>query len=71
MAEVPFEPVGEAAFLRAKELVKSCETVLCPFKVFGTMNKRNQELLRLGTELGKLRQINLDKSDSGDILIYK
>lgn len=71
VAEAPFEPVGEAAFLRAKELVKSCETVLCPLKVFGTMNKRNQELLQFGTELGKLRQIHLDKSDSGDILIYK
>ena len=71
VAEVPFEPVGEAAFLRAKELVKSCEAVLCPIKIFGTMNKRNQELLQFGTELGKLRQIHLDKSDSGDILIYK
>ena len=32
------------------------------------MNKKNRELLRIGTELGKLRQIHLDKSDSGDIL---
>ena len=71
VTEVPFEAVGEQAFRRAKELLESCEAVLCPLKVFGTMNERNRELLRLGTELGKLRQINLDKSDSGDILINK
>ena len=71
VTEVPFEPVGEQTFLRAKKLLESCETVLCPLKVFGTMNERNRDLLRLGTELRKLRQINLDKSDSGDILIYK
>ena len=69
--EIPFEPVGERAFLRAKELLESCEAVLCPLKLFGTMNERNRELLRIGTGLGKLRQINLDKSDSGDILNYK
>lgn len=66
--EAAFEPVGEQAFLRAKKVLESCETVFCPLNVFGTMNKKNRELLRIGTELGKLRQIHLDKSDSGDIL---
>ncbi len=69
--EIPFEPVGEQAFLRAKKILESCEAVLCPLKLFGTMNKKNRELLRIGTGLGKLRQINLDKSDSGDILNNK
>ena len=63
--EAAFEPVGEQAFLRAKKVL---EAVFCPLNVFGTMNKKNRELLRIGTELGKLRQIHLDKSDSGDIL---
>lgn len=66
--EAAFEPVGEQAFLRAKKVLESCEVVFCPLNVFGTMNKKNRELLRIGTELGKLRQIHLDKSDSGDIL---
>ena len=66
--EAAFEPVGEQAFLRAKKVIESCEAVFCPLNVFGTMNKKNRELLRIGTELGKLRQIHLDKSDSGDIL---
>ena len=66
--EAAFEPVGEQAFLRAKKVLESCEAVFCPLNVFGTMNKKNRELLRIGTELGKLRQIHLDKSDSGDIL---
>ena len=66
--EAAFEPVGAQAFLRAKKVLESCEAVFCPLNVFGTMNKKNRELLRIGTELGKLRQIHLDKSDSGDIL---
>lgn len=66
--EAAFEPVGEQAFLRAKKVLESCKAVFCPLNVFGTMNKKNRELLRIGTELGKLRQIHLDKSDSGDIL---
>ena len=69
--EAAFEPVGEQAFLRAKKVLESCVAVFCPLNVFGTMNKKNRELLRIGTELGKLRQIHLDKSDSGDILIDK
>ena len=66
--EAAFEPVGEQAFLRARKVLESCEAVLCPLNVFGTMNEKNRELLRIGTGLGKLRQIHLDKSDSGDIL---
>ena len=71
VSEIPFEPVGEQAYLQAEKLLDSCEAVLCPLTVFGTMNSRNRELWRSAKELGKLRQINLDKSDSGDILIYK
>ena len=71
VSEIPFEPVGEQAYLQAEKLLDSCEAVLCPLTVFGTMNSRNRELWRSAKELGKLQQINLDKSDSGDILIYK
>ena len=68
VSEIPFEPVGEQAYLQAENLLDSCEAVLCPLTVFGTMNSRNRELWRSAKELGKLRQIHLDKSDSGDIL---
>ena len=71
VSEIPFEPVGEQAYLQAEKFLDSCEAVLCPLTVFGTMNSRNRELWRSAKELGKLQQINLDKSDSGDILIYK
>ena len=77
LEEYEFEPFFTALepFLQGKKVVifgsYGCEAVLCPLTVFGTMNSRNRELWRSAKELGKLRQINLDKSDSGDILIYK
>ena len=53
ISEAAFEPVGEAAFQRAAQRMAQCETVICCCTAFGTMNRRNQDLLELAREQGK------------------
>ena len=53
ISEAAFEPVGEAAFQRAAQRMAQCETVICCCAAFGTMNRRNQDLLELAREQGK------------------
>ena len=60
LRKCPFEPVGERAFLRAKELLESCEAVLCPLKLFGTMNE--QEPGASGGSANRTRKITANKS---------
>lgn len=49
-----FEPVGEEAYIQAKEVLESCEKVFCPLSVFGSMNERNRKLKELASERGIL-----------------
>lgn len=37
--------------------MKKCREVYCPLKDFGTMNARNQELLKEAEKSGKLKKI--------------
>lgn len=53
ISEAAFEPVGEAAFQRAAQRMAQCETVICCCAAFGTMNRRNQDLLELARKQGK------------------
>ena len=53
ISEAAFEPIGEAAFQRAAQRMAQCETVICCCAAFGTMNRRNQDLLELAREQGK------------------
>lgn len=45
ITESAFEPIGDAAFTRAAEVMRSCREVICTVQHFGTMNARNRELL--------------------------
>lgn len=46
-----FEPAGEAEFARAAECLRSCRKVFCTVEHFGTMNRKNEELLQLAKKL--------------------
>lgn len=55
ISERAFEPVGEAAFLRALEVLRGCEAVYCPLNAFGSMNEKNRLLKAEAERLGILR----------------
>ena len=54
IAERPFQPIGEAAFRAAAEVMDRCRRVLCPLRDFGPVNERNRALRDLAKESGKL-----------------
>ena len=49
--ERDFEPVSERAVEEAREILLSCERVICCVSEFGTTNARNAELLQFGDVL--------------------
>ena len=53
--EKPFEEIGDAAFGRAMELVRSCSAVINAGVTIGSCNRRMEEILSAAGELGKLR----------------
>ena len=53
--EKPLEEIGDAAFGRAMELVRSCSAVINAGVTIGSCNRRMEEVLRAAEELGKLR----------------
>ena len=53
--EKPVEAIGDAAFGRAMELVRSCSAVINAGVTIGSCNRRMEEILRAAEELGKLR----------------
>ena len=53
--EKPFEAIGDAAFGRAMELVRSCSAVINAGVTIGSCNRRMEEILRAAEELWKLR----------------
>ena len=53
--EKPFEEIGDAAFGRAMELVRSCSAVINAGVTIGSCNRRMEEILKAAEELGKLR----------------
>lgn len=58
----PFEPVPEAAFMRCRELIRSCREVICPGLAAGTEKEHMAELLREAEDSGKL---HLPERDAG------
>lgn len=54
ISERAFEPVREAAFRRAKVVLRSCRRVVCQVEQFGTMNGANRLLLDFAREQGLL-----------------
>ncbi len=57
IAEKPFECISRENYQKALEVMKKCREVYCPLQDFGTMNARNQELLKEAEKLGKLKKI--------------
>ena len=53
--ERPFEEIGDAAFGRAMELVRSCSAVIDAGVTIGSCNRRMGEILKAAEELGKMR----------------
>ena len=56
ISERAFEPIGEAAFQKAADLLLQCRKVLCCLTEFCTMNQRNQSLLELARNRGLLEE---------------
>ena len=56
VAEKPFEIISDENFEKALQIMRECETVLCPLTDFGTMNEKNKKLLAKAREMGKLRK---------------
>lgn len=54
--ERAFEPVSEEKCALALSKLRQCREVICPLRTFGTMNRRNEELLREAGRLGLLRR---------------
>jgi len=54
IAEKPFHPIGEDAFLRAEALMNCCRRVICPLADFGPMNEKNRLLRDAAQRAGKL-----------------
>ncbi len=57
IAEKPFHPVGEEAFLRAEALMDRCRRVICPLTDFGPMNEKNRLLRDAAQRAGKLEDM--------------
>lgn len=54
--EDSFECISETHFQEAKELLERCSNVICTNVTFGTMNRKNEELLNLAKQLQKTIQ---------------
>lgn len=52
VTEKAFEPIGESAVQMAISLLQRCKRMIVCCKQFGTMNRRNQELIRFAEENG-------------------
>ena len=56
VAERPFVPIGDEAYDRALELIKTCDTVICTEFPIGETNRRMAELIEAARSLGLLRR---------------
>lgn len=57
VTEKPFEPISDATFARAKELIDGCGRVINAGLPIGPHNQRVQELLDLAESQGKLERL--------------
>ena len=46
MSERPYEPIGEAAYEEALQVMEKCRTVICSVQEFGSGNLKNADLLQ-------------------------
>lgn len=57
VSEKPFREISQEAFERARSLMETCDTVICPLDTFGPMNERLYELKTIAEKAGKLAVI--------------
>ena len=46
ISERPYEPIGEAAYEEALQVMEKCRTVICSVQEFGSGNLKNADLLQ-------------------------
>ena len=56
VSEKRFQPIGEAAFRQAAEVMQGCRRVVCPLTEFGPLNEENRRLRQLAQEAGTLEK---------------
>lgn len=56
VSEKAFEPVSYESYEKALQLMKSCNTVICAVKRFGTMNEPSRKLLNEAEKRGMLKK---------------
>ena len=56
ISERAFEPIGDAAFQTAADLLVQCRRAICCLTAFGTINQRNRALLELARSRGLLEE---------------
>ncbi len=52
--EKAFEPISEASYQSALKCMEQCKKVYCGLKEFGLLNEKNQTLLEIAKEQGKI-----------------
>ena len=52
-----FTPIDAKALERARKLIDTCETVICPLKTFGPLNEANKALEEYAKNCGKLENV--------------
>ena len=54
--EEPFSMISEENFRRAGKLMETCSRVICCVDVFGSVNEKNRQLMKLAEASGKLEK---------------
>lgn len=54
IGEKAFEEISMESYRQAVNWIEKCDTVICTIQEFGTMNKKNKELLALAEDMGKV-----------------
>lgn len=57
ISEKAFEPLSQENFIKAKNIIDSCEKVICCINNFGTMNILNRNLKKYAEEKNKMQSI--------------
>ena len=57
ISEKAFEPLSQENFIKAKNIIDSCEKVICCINNFGTMNILNKNLKEYAEEKNKMQSI--------------
>ncbi|MDE6004434.1 MAG: ABC transporter ATP-binding protein [Oscillospiraceae bacterium] len=57
ITEQDFEPIQEQTLQKAIALMKTCKSVICSVKKFGSINQKNKILFQIAKQTGKLTEL--------------